>query len=233
METKAIFANRFTNKVITNIKISGNETATKESSDPNNDENIDLITDKARSFLGIEEIGDNVSFTNEVFEGLMRKAGWYEGLQWCAFFVKMVFTNTLPSYKPCFDKVFEGSSQKTFKNAQAQLCPYLKAFTSGPIKKGDILIFQNLKNKSFGHVGIVSKLWNPNPDENGRYSLTSIEGNARYDPKETTSTLESKTKEELVDYVPHTIKIGEISSYYTEKRLIGVVRFSTTKWKYP
>ena len=77
METKAIFANSFTNKVITNIKISGNETASKKDGD--DDENIDLITDKARSFLGIEEIGDNVSFTNEVFEGLMRKAGWYEG----------------------------------------------------------------------------------------------------------------------------------------------------------
>ena len=231
METKAIFANRFTNKVITNIKISGNETATKKDGD--DDKNIDLVTDKANSFLGIEEIGDNVSFTNKVFEGLMKKAGWYEGLQWCAFFVKMVFTNTLPSYKPCFDKVFDGSSQKTFKNAKAQLCPYLKAFSSGPIKKGDVLIFQNLKNKSFGHVGIVSKLITPSPDKNGRQSFISIEGNARYDPKESTNALESKTKEELVDYVPHTIKIGEISSYYTEKRLIGVVRFSTTKWKYP
>lgn len=231
METKAIFANRFTNKVITNIKISGNETASKKDGD--DDKNIDLVLDKARSFLGIEEIGDNVSFTNEVFEGLMRKAGWYEGLEWCAYFVKMIFINALPSYKPCFDKAFSGASQKIFKYTKAQLCDNLKAFTSGPIKKGDILIFQNLANKSKGHTGIVSKLWNPNPDKNGRYSFTSIEGNARYDPKVTTSKLESKTKEELVDYVPHTIKIGEISSYYTEKRLIGVVRFSTTKWKYP
>ena len=39
METKAIFANRFTNKVITNIKISGNETATKKDGD--DDKNID------------------------------------------------------------------------------------------------------------------------------------------------------------------------------------------------
>lgn len=226
METKAIFANRFTNKVITNIQISGNETATKESSDPKDDYKIDLIVNKALSFRGIEEIGNNKSFNNEVFKGLIEEAGWESGLEWCAYFAKMVFTNALPSYKKCFSRVLVGNSQKLFKNAKAQFCPHLKAFTSGPIKRGDILVFQNLgeKNKDFGHIGIVSKLMDNGYDKiTGVQGFTSIEGNAKYDPSQ-------KGGEEVVGYVPHIIKIGEISSYYTEKRLIGVVRFRVKPW---
>jgi len=223
METKAIFANSSTNKVITNIKISGNAIS-QESLDPKNDYKIDLVLDKARSFLGIEEIGDNKSFNNEVFKGLIEKAGWESGLEWCAYFAKMVFTNALPSYKDCFSRVLVGNSQKLFKNAQAQFCPHLKAFTKGPIKKGDILVFQNLKDKSFGHIGIVSKLMDNGYDKiTGVQGFTSIEGNSKYDPYQ-------KGGEEVVGYVPHIIKIGEISSYYTEKRLIGVVRFREKPW---
>lgn len=170
-----------------------------------------LIVDKAKLFEGIREVGNNSSFSDKIFEGLMKKFGWTSGAQWCAYYCRTVYCLALPEYAECFKKVLSGNSQRMFENAKANKCKYLSAITTGMIEPGDIMIFQNKKSSSTGHVGICISVDGD--------TATLIEGN--------TNVGGAKFEKEKVDIVIHKgIKIGSTSSVYKSKIIRGYVRFS-------
>ena len=172
-----------------------------------NTNTLDPILDRAKLFEGINEIGKNRAFDNKEFQALLSKYGWVSGSQWCAFYVKMVFCTALPQYAECFKKVLHGNSQSTFNNAKAGKCKYLKAISSGKPQVADIIVFQNYKDTSKGHVGIV----------------ISTEGDTTY-LIEGNTNLGSNDKVCIVKH--KNMVIGEKSNTYKAKKVRGYVRFS-------
>ena len=125
----------------------------------------------AKRFIGQEETGGNKGFLNSYFENLMEKAGWKPGNQWCAFFTKMVWMNTLkPKHRKAAQKIMTGSTQLNL----ARFEKYGKGFfkISDKPKKNALVIWQSLSDKSRGHTGIVTKVNNLTKD------YKTIEGNS-------------------------------------------------------
>ncbi len=111
----------------------------------------------AKKFLGQEEIGDNQGFYSQKFENLMRKAGWKPGYQWCAFFTKMVWQNSLrPKHKKAAQKIMTGSTQLNLKRFEKYGKGLFKL--SDKPKKNALVIWQSKADASRGHTGIVTKV---------------------------------------------------------------------------
>jgi hypothetical protein len=111
----------------------------------------------AKQFVGEEETNANQAFKNKDFEAKMRGAGWYSGAQWCAFFVKMVFQNTLDAEGVLVAKnLISGSTQTTFSNFSDITNAYFEV--SQTPKVDGIVIWQNVADKSTGHTGIVTSV---------------------------------------------------------------------------
>jgi len=124
---------------------------------------------KAKSFLGQEETGENKGFRSSNFEAKMRKIGWFKGAQWCAFFTRLVWLESLPAkYRKVAEKLTSGSSQQTFLNFQKDKSGLFEV-KSRP-KKGSIVVWQATRDASRGHVGIVTKVTSN--------SFETIEGNS-------------------------------------------------------
>lgn len=110
----------------------------------------------AKRFIGTEEIGNNQGFFSYSFQNLMQKAGWKPGNQWCGFFAKMVYTNSLkPKHKELAKKIMNGSTQLTLKNFKNDNSGLFKV--SDKPKKGGLVIWQSIKDNSRGHIGIINK----------------------------------------------------------------------------
>lgn len=161
-----------------------------------------LIKEKTLEFLneGIKEIGNNGSFNNSEFQRKMKEAGWYSGASWCMYFAKMVYENTYPNLKADFRKSLGGSTQASWKNVKAGKSDSLKAVTSGPVKVGDIVIWQNYDNTATGHAGIVTKV-------NGN-TYEATEGNTSNG----------------INTIEHRLKYGKTDNYHTDKKLLGFIR---------
>lgn len=125
----------------------------------------------SKSFVGIFEVGgNNMGFSNDHYEELMREVGWREGLSWCSF-ANLV---TLDSAK-IDRKGMTGWSPSSYNRKNV-------VFTDGEWKQefreGDIfsLTYQKFKNdktrfKGIGHTGVVEKL------ADGGRNVITLEGN--------------------------------------------------------
>ena len=51
---------------------------------------VKKILNAFSKWVGVKEIGNNQGWDNKDFEAKMRAIGFYDGAQWCNFFVKMV-----------------------------------------------------------------------------------------------------------------------------------------------
>jgi hypothetical protein len=167
------------------------------------------IIRKANLYKGIEEIGNNKAFNNAVFQKMMSEVGWKSGAQWCMYYATMIYVNALPELKADFRKSLGGSSQGSFNNVKKGLSKTLKVVTSGYAKVGDIVIWTNKSNPSFGHAGIVISV-----DGN---KFQTIEGNANYNPA-------YSNQEELVGYGVHNTAIGATDNPLSGKTLRGFIR---------
>jgi len=124
----------------------------------------------ANRFVGVEEIGNNQGFFNPTFQKLLQNVGWKPGNQWCGFFAKMVYTNSLkPKHKELAKKLMNGSTQLTLKNFKNDKSGLFEI--SDKPKKGGLVIWQSLKDKTRGHIGVIAKTFR-------NKGFQTIEGNS-------------------------------------------------------
>lgn len=169
------------------------------------------IKRKAYLFEGVKEVGNNSGFSSEIFEKMMRDVGWKSGEQWCMYFAKNVYVQSLPKLADDFKKVLSGSSQRSFNNVDEGKSEYLETIKEGSPKKGDIVIWQRKSDKSKGHAGVVVDV------SEGGNKFTAMEGNTNFDPA-------FNGDGELVNVVPHETKYGESDSTYKTMILRGFIR---------
>lgn len=109
----------------------------------------------AETFLNEQEIGVNSGFASKAFEQMLKDVGWQGGEAWCMYFAKAVYLQAFPAKADKIDKVLNGSTQSSWRNAKDS--SLFDVITDGKPHIGDIIIWQNIKNTSTGHAGIVRK----------------------------------------------------------------------------
>ena len=115
-------------------------------------------------YLDSEEIPPNQGFKNKDLERKMIDIGWKPGMQWCALFGEMIWTEAyLDVYGRIpeeFPKLFSANSQQTFKN-------FIKAGWSTSDDQptpGCLVVWREDKKGSVaGHVDLceVTDVYNP------------------------------------------------------------------------
>lgn len=126
------------------------------------------IARRAKKYIGEEETFQNKSFLNKNFEDELKKIGWYQGAEWCSFFGKKIYLDTLRGkQKELASKLMSGSSQQTWQNFINDKSGFF-VISNSP-KKGALVIWQSKKDTTRGHVGIVTKY------KNGYFE--TVEGN--------------------------------------------------------
>ena len=135
----------------------------------------------AKRFIGMDEIGDNMGWTDPNFEKKLRAVGWTPGASWCVFFVKAMWADVYPELKTKLyngKKLLDyvtGNSQSTYTNMQnlQKQTGWFKV--TGVPKPGDMVVWQDYNSSggatSSGHVGIVTKVKGD--------TFNTIEGNAQ------------------------------------------------------
>ncbi len=123
----------------------------------------------AKKWVGINENGFNASFSNQVFEAMLKKAGWKSGEAWCMYFAKAVHYDSFPKDRDKINTLLNGSTQRSWDNVKKDKSNTYKAITSGSPKIGDIAIWQNVNDRSKGHAGVVIK--------SGINDFQTVEGN--------------------------------------------------------
>jgi hypothetical protein len=131
----------------------------------------DLIDAFASKWVGVNEIGNNQAFGNDVFQQMMKKVGWSSSDQWCMYFAKAVHYEIFENERNAINKILVGNSQSSFNNAKNDKTGTYQAITQGTPKKGDIFIFQHTDRPATGHAGIVSSV-----SSDGK-TMNTIEGN--------------------------------------------------------
>jgi hypothetical protein len=126
----------------------------------------------AKKWVGVNENGFNASFSNDVFQAMMKKVGWKGGDAWCMYFAKAVHYETFPKDADKINKILVGSTQQSWRNVEKDTTNTYKLITSGKPKLGDIAIWTNANDTSKGHAGVVIK--------SGSDSFTTVEGNTNY-----------------------------------------------------
>jgi hypothetical protein len=109
----------------------------------------------AKQWVGITEKGFNASFSNDVFQAMMKAVGWKSGEAWCMYFAKAIHVETFKKEKDKINKILNGSTQLSWQNAKKDTSGTYKVITSGKPQRGDIVIWQNIKDTSKGHAGVV------------------------------------------------------------------------------
>lgn len=131
----------------------------------------ELISGIASQWVGVEEIGNNQAFGNDVFQAMMKQVGWRSTDQWCMYFAKAVHYQAFkdnPTEQAKINKILGGSTQLSYANAEKDTTnTYTTSLTP---KVGDIVIFRRKNSPSTGHAGIVVKVNNDN-------TIDTIEGN--------------------------------------------------------
>lgn len=167
----------------------------------------------AKSFQGVEEIGNNQSFSNEVLQNMLKEAGWKSGEAWCMYYAKAIYQRALPRLADQIQKDLSGSTQGTWNKIKNGDSEIFETITSGKPRVGDIVIWRRLNDSSKGHAAIVIK---PNSSKypNG---YTTVEGNTNYDPS-------FQGEGDLVDVLQHELKYGEPNETYKGLKLLGFIR---------
>lgn len=109
----------------------------------------------AQKWVGITENGVNTSFSNDVFQTMMKNVGWRSGEAWCMYLAKAIHIETFGKDRDKINKVLNGSTQLSWQNAKKDTSGIYKVITSGKPQRGDIVIWQHTGNTSTGHAGIV------------------------------------------------------------------------------
>jgi hypothetical protein len=109
----------------------------------------------AKKWVNVGENGVNASFTNSVFQEMMKKVGWKSGEAWCMYLAKAVHMDAFKKESANINSILTGSTQTSWNNAKNDTTGTYKVVTSGNPQKGDIAIWQNTSNPSTGHAGIV------------------------------------------------------------------------------
>jgi hypothetical protein len=167
----------------------------------------------AKSFKGVEEIGDNQSFSNETLQKMLKEAGWKSGEAWCMYYAKAIYQKALPRLADKIQKELTGSTQGTWNKINSGDSEIFETITSGKPRVGDIVIWKRLSDGSKGHAAIVTKP-RSNKYPNG---YTTIEGNTNYDPS-------FQGEGDLVDSLEHELKYGEANDTYKGLKLLGFIR---------
>jgi hypothetical protein len=130
------------------------------------------VTGFASSWIGVNEIGNNQAFGNQVFQQMMASVGWHSTDQWCMYFAKAVHYDAYkdnPNEQKKINTILNGSSQMSYTNAKNDKTGTYTV--SDKPQVGDIIIFQNTKDTSRGHAGVVIGVDSKNK------KVTTVEGN--------------------------------------------------------
>lgn len=152
----------------------------------------------AVDFLDVMEIGNNQGWSNKVFEQMMKESGWKTGEAWCMYFAKNVYLLAFPARSEKINSTLTGSTQQSWKNAQT--AKGFKVITSGSPKPGDIVIWQNTKNSTLGHAGIVKK-------NLGNDMYETVEGNSSLDGAREGQGVVKGNRKLIPGYVDGTLKV--------------------------
>jgi len=126
------------------------------------------ILRKAKKWLGVREIGNNVGFDNKIFEKKLKEVGFKPGYQYCTFFVKMVLKDA--GYKKLLSYI-NGSSRTSFEKLKN--APGTKFITEWKqAKPGDIAFYKwtNLQLKNGGE-GVALRFRKASSLHSGNFQL--------------------------------------------------------------
>lgn len=122
----------------------------------------------AKKYIGQTEKPGNMGFNDKEFDKKMGQVGFVKGHAWCAYFCELVFKEAYPEKSSELDKLFSGSTIKTFQNFRDA------AYLIGNIPQPNTLvIWQTMKEgkpQATGHAGIVTKVLD-------KERFESVEGN--------------------------------------------------------
>ena len=92
----------------------------------------------AKSYIGINEIGNDAGFDNAAFQTNMKNVGWYQGAAWCNFFTDLVWKEAYDQY---YKKTYNFTLQNTIQTT-------LNNFTAGNPLTGNVnTTAGNMKNR--------------------------------------------------------------------------------------
>jgi hypothetical protein len=167
----------------------------------------------SKSFQGVEEVGNNQSFSDETLKEMLKDSGWKSGEAWCMYYAKAIYKRALPKLADQIQKDLSGSTQGTWNKIKNGDSEIFETVTSGNPRVGDIVIWRRVNDSSKGHAGIVIR---PNSSKypNG---YTTVEGNTNYDPS-------FQGEGDLVDILQHELKYGETNDTYKGLKLLGFIR---------
>lgn len=126
------------------------------------------VVEIAKNDLGKVEKPQNSGFFDSALEEEMKGVGWQKGYAWCALISERWAKKAFPDKAEEFDKLFDASAVKTFRN-------FAKAgykISATPVL-GSLVIWQKYKDGQAswqGHAGIVSEVISDK-------EFKSIEGN--------------------------------------------------------
>jgi len=129
--------------------------------------NAEDIIAVASGYVGVLEKPGNAGFWNAGFEKKMRKAGFYDGAPWCAFFAKMVAMEACgkdTEYREALGGILTGGALDSLARAKRH-----GLVTGADPRPGAIAVWKR-GNGPAGHAGIVVSV-----DGN---TMETIEGNA-------------------------------------------------------
>lgn len=167
----------------------------------------------AKSFEGVQEIGNNQGFADETLQKMIQESGWKGGEPWCMYYAKAIYMKALPKLSDKIQKELSGSTQGTWNKIKKGDSTLFETITDGKPKKGDIAIWRRVNDASKGHAGIVIKS-SSNRFPNG---FTTVEGNTNYDPS-------FQGEGDLVDSLQHPLKYNQTSETYKNLKLLGFIR---------
>jgi hypothetical protein len=133
----------------------------------------ECIINKAESFLGSEEVGNNQDFTNKELKTLLERSGWKKGQAWCSYMVKGLLDDCeVPNKVNGYSPSSYNKSDVIFTDDE-----FKQEFDSEDVLVLSLSYNKYLSDKSrykaIGHTGIVYKLTSN--------KIYSMEGNTTED----------------------------------------------------
>lgn len=132
----------------------------------------DRIVNIAKSYIGQNEIENNIGFKDPAFQKKITDMGWAKGHAWCSYFAELVWKEAYkdnPIIVHGLDRLFSASTIATFTNFRGNR---LFNVTMKPVV-GSVVIWRYGKSLQ-GHAGIVTAIIND-------FKFETIEGNTNND----------------------------------------------------
>lgn len=172
------------------------------------------IIDSVKSYVGQQEISGNLGFKTPFFHKLMVGVGFQRTHPWCCYFAELCwregYKKALPN-RADIDQIlhtlFSASVMQTRNNFAKSGIKYGFTVTMTP-EPGSLIIWQSAKNKSFGHIGIV----------------TGVVGNTIYTIEGNTDT--EGSREGIA--VAKKVRTLDFTNKKTGLNLIGFINLSQT-----